>query len=406
MFSSCTKFAFAVESKNETINIAILGYGIVGSGVKEIVYKNFENIKRWSGSQVKVKKILVRKTHTEFLKNSEVFTSSFEKILNDPKIKIVVESMGGLDPAYKYVKKCLENGKSVVTPNKLLVATHGAELLKIAADNNLSFKFEASVCGGTPIIAPMMNSLNANNIKKICGIVNGTTNFILTKMINENLSFENALKMAQNLGYAESDPTADVEGLDAKNKICILASIACGEHIYPKNVRAEGITKISLKDVECAKNLGYAIKLIGYAEKSDNGKALIFVAPMLVPNSNPLSIADDVFNAVLVDGDCTGKIMFYGKGAGKLPTASAVVSDIIDCINNFETPKKAAWKDSKNNNVNNFENFAAKFYIRFQKDNIEKFFVTEKMKVSDFNKYVKHLEKSGFKILSKIMVLD
>lgn len=405
-----TSLVFASETEKETVNIAILGYGTVGSGVKEIVDNNFQNIERWSDKHVNVKKIFVRESRTELLDSSKVFTSNIEEILNDPKIKIVVESMGGLDPAYKYVKQCLENGKDVVTPNKALVAAHGAELLKIAANNNLSFKFEASVGGGIPIIEPMMKSLNANNINQICGILNGTTNFILTKMINENLSFESALKTAQELGYAEADPTADVEGLDARNKICILASIAYGKHIYPQNVYAEGITKISLKDVEYAKELGYVIKLIGYAKKDANDKITVFVSPMLVPNSNPLSIVNDVFNAVLIDGDCTGDVMFYGKGAGKLPTASAVVSDVISCINNSETPKKICWENSKNNDVlSNFENFEIPFYVRIQKGNIEEFFITGKMKTKDFDEYiqyVKALDKSDFKVISKIMVLD
>jgi homoserine dehydrogenase len=395
------------ESQKETVNIAILGYGTVGSGVKEIVDNNFERIEKSSGKQVKVKKIFVRGSHTELLNNSNVFTSDFEAILNDPEIKIIVESMGGLDPAYDYVKRSLENGKDVVTPNKELVATHGAELLKIAAYNNLSFRFEASVGGGIPIIEPMISSLNANNIKQICGILNGTTNFMLTKMINENLSFESVLKIAQELGYAESDPTADVEGLDARNKICILASIAYGKHIYPKNVHAEGITKISSEDVEHAKNLGYVIKLIGYAKKEENDKISTFVVPMLVSYSNPLSIVNDVFNAVLVDGDCTGAVLLYGKGAGKMPTASAVVSDVIGCINNSKALKKVYWEDSNNKDIlNDFEDFEAPFYIRFQKDNTEEFLITEKMKVKDFNEYTQTFEKLGFRVFSKIMVLD
>ncbi|MCL2311937.1 MAG: homoserine dehydrogenase [Firmicutes bacterium] len=402
-----TGVAFAVESKKETVNIAILGYGTVGSGVKEIVNNNYANIERWSGKRVNVKKIFVRETKTELLNSSDIFTSNIEEILNDSEIKIVVESMGGLDPAYDFVKRSLKNGKDVVTPNKALVATHGAELLQIAEDNKLSFKFEASVGGGIPIIGPIIKSLNANNINQIYGILNGTTNFILTKMINENLSFEIALKTAQELGYAEADPTADVEGLDARNKICILASIAYGQHIYPENVHAEGITKILLDDVGCAEDLGYVIKLIGNARKDSNRKISVFVAPMLVPNSNLLSVVDDVFNAVLVDGDCTGEIMLYGKGAGKLPTASAVVSDIIECINNSVTPKRVYWKDSKNSDIlNNFEDFEAPFYIRFEKDGKEELFITEKMKVKDFNEYAKYLENLGFKVLSKIMVLE
>ncbi len=396
-----TGITFATDFEKETINIAILGYGTVGSGVNEVVNNNANNIERWSDKHVKVKKIFVRKTHTDLLNNSGIFTANFEEILNDPEIKIVVEAMCGLDPAYDFVKHCLESGKSVVTANKLLVATHGAELLKIAQENKVNLKFEASVGGGIPIIEPMMCSLSANNINKICGILNGTTNFILTKMRNENLSFEEALKMAQKLGYAEADPTADIEGLDARNKICILASIAYGIHVYPQDVYVQGISNISLADIKCAENLGYVIKLIAYAQKDGENKLSIFVSPMLVPKSNPLSIVDDVFNAVLIDGDCTGEIMFYGKGAGKFPTASAVVSDIISCIKNFDFPRKAYWEDNHSENLLNhcpgLNN--GKCYFKVMENGIEKTFIAE-------NISKKEMENSGIKLISSITVLE
>lgn len=395
-----TSIVFATDVEEETVNIAILGYGTVGSGVNEVINNNSKNVERWSGKKVKVKKIFVRKSHTELLNNSEVFTSDFGEILNDPEIKIVVESMGGIDPAYDFVRRCLKSGKSVVTPNKLLVATHGAELLKVAEDNNLSFKFEASVGGGIPIIEPMMRSLNANNITRICGILNGTTNFILTKMRKENLSFEEALKMAQKLGYAEADPTADVEGLDARNKICILASIAYGSHVYPQDVYVQGISDISLDDMKCAEKLGYVIKLIACAQKDKDGKFSVFVAPMLVPKSNPLAIVDDVFNAVLIDGDCTGEVMLYGKGAGKFPTASAVVSDIVCCINNFGTHKKACWKNTNSGHRHNYYLGLpeGKHYFKVIRNGIKETFIAEKIESAE-------IEKADIKVLSDIIVL-
>lgn len=392
-------FAAGVEKGN--VNIAILGYGTVGSGVDEVINNNSENVERWTGKQVKVKKIFVRKSHTELLNSSEVFTSDFKEIINDPEIEIVVEAMGGLDPAYDFIKLCLENGKSVVTANKLLVATYGAQLLNIAENNKVNFKFEASVGGGIPIIETMIRSLNANNIRKICGILNGTTNFILTKMRNEDLSFEEALKMAQKLGYAESDPTADIEGLDARNKICILASIAYGKHIYPQDVCAKGISNISLDDIKFAESLGYVIKLIACAQKDKGGKLSIFVSPMFVSKSSPLAIVDDVFNAVLIDGDCTGQVMLYGKGAGKLPTASAVVSDVICCINSSSVPKKACWKEG---NAENSQNYCSGFdrskhYFRVIENGVEKAFISQ-----DINE--KQMEEAGIEIISSIMVLE
>ena len=314
-------------------NIAVLGHGVVGSGVLEVLTSHAASIAKRAKEEIHVKYILDLK---EFpgLPYSDRFTKDFNVILNDPEVQIVVEVMGGLHPAYDFVKACLENGKSVVTSNKELVAQKGAELLAIAQANNLNFLFEASVGGGIPIIRPISQCLAANDVTEIAGILNGTTNFILTKMIREQMNFEDALKLAQQLGYAERNPSADVEGLDACRKICILASLAFGTHVYPDSVYTEGITKITLQDVDFADVWGGVIKLIGSVKKLENGQVHIMVCPMFVHRGSQLASVDDVFNGIMVRGDATGDVVFYGKGAGKLPTASAVVADVIDALKN------------------------------------------------------------------------
>ena len=311
------------------INIAIMGYGTVGSGVAEIIVTHKESLAKRAKEEINIKYILdIREFPGDPLE--EKFTKDFNDIINDDEVKVVVEVMGGLRPAYDFVKQCLEKGKSVVTSNKELVAAKGAELLQIAQDKNVNFLFEASVGGGIPIIRPMSQCLAANEVVEVAGILNGTTNFILTKMIREQMSFEDALALAQKLGYAEKDPTADVEGLDAVRKICILASLAYGKHVYPDNIHTEGISKITLADVAYASAWGGVIKLIGSVKKLDDGRIDIFVAPMILESSSQLAGVDDVFNGIMVRGDSTGDVVFYGKGAGKMPTASAVVADVID----------------------------------------------------------------------------
>ena len=312
------------------IQVAVMGHGVVGSGVTEILLKHSEEIAKKVQEEIYIKKVLDLRDFPDS-PIADRFTKNFDDIINDDEIKIVVEVMGGLNPAYDFVKKCLENGKSVVTSNKELVAAKGAELLKIADENNLNFLFEASVGGGIPIIRPLNQCLAANEVREIDGILNGTTNFILAKMIKDSMSFEDALALAQKKGYAERNPAADVEGHDACRKICILASLVFGKHVYPDSVHTEGITKVTLTDVEYASAWGGVIKLIGSVKLTD-GKQEIIVAPMFVSEESQLSSVDGVFNAILVKGDSTGDVVFYGKGAGKLPTASAVVADVMDCV--------------------------------------------------------------------------
>ena len=345
------------------VNVAVMGHGVVGSGVAEILLTHAESISRKAKEEINIKYILDLRDF-EGLSYSDKFTKDFRKIADDDEVLVVAEVMGGVHPAYDYVKECLLKGKSVVTSNKELVAAKGAELLKIAQDNNVNFLFEASVGGGIPVLRPMAQCMAANEMTEIFGILNGTTNFILTKMVKENLSFDTALKMAQDLGYAERNPDADVLGHDACRKICILAALGFGKHVYPEQVKATGITEITLEDVDYADKLGYVIKLIGHCAKLDNDKITAAVYPALVPKSNMLSGVNDVYNAVVVKGDATDDVMFYGKGAGKLPTASAVVADIIDCVKHLKTRKYLFWEDGDQNYVEAQENVPTRLYVR------------------------------------------
>lgn len=312
--------------------IAILGFGTVGGGVYEVLRRNAAGVSRRAGEPVEVKYILdVRdfSNHPE----AQLFVKSIDTILADPEVKVVVETIGGTRFAYPFVKACLESGRSVCTSNKEMVATYGAELLALAKAHDCAFLFEASVGGGTPIITPMHQCLSANVISEVQGIVNGTTNFMLTKMVRENMGFDEALKIAQELGYAETkDPSDDVDGRDACRKIAILASLVCGHHIYPQNIPTRGIRPISVEDIAAAEKLGCVIKLIAWMKRGEDGSIAAGVEPCLVPRSNQLAGVDDVFNAVMVRGDMLGDVVFYGKGAGKLPTASAVVADVIDAL--------------------------------------------------------------------------
>ena len=314
--------------------IAIMGFGTVGSGVLEVCRRNAASIARRAGEPVEVKYILDVRDFSGS-PDAALFTKSIDTILNDPEIKVVVETIGGTKFAYPYVRQCLESGRSVCTSNKEMVATYGAELLALAKEHSAAFLFEASVGGGTPIITPMHQCLAANHISSIRGIVNGTTNFMLTKMKRENMGFDEALKIAQQLGYAETkDPGDDVDGRDACRKIAILASLACGHHVYPDNIPTHGIRDITVADIKAAEKLDSAIKLIAWYNEGGDGQMAAGVEPMLVSNSNQLAGVDDVFNAVLMKGDMLGDVVFYGKGAGKLPTASAVVADVVDALKN------------------------------------------------------------------------
>lgn len=412
------------------VAVAILGHGVVGSGVTEILMTHKNKLFASVGEDIYVKKILDLREFPDH-PLADRFTKDFEEIVNDIEIRIVVEVMGGTNPAYDFVKRCLLAGKSVVTSNKELVASHGAELLQIAKETNANFLFEASVGGGIPIIRPMNQCLVANNVDEIAGILNGTTNFILTKMINENMAFEDALSLAQELGYAERNPEADVEGHDACRKICILASLAYGRHIYPNAVHTEGITKITLQDVKYASIWGGVIKLIGKVKKVGKDKVDIIVAPMFIPNNSQLANIDDVFNGIMVRGDCTGDVVFYGKGAGKLPTASAVVADIVDCIKHLKTRKYLFWADSDNSSVIDYKDSVTEMFIRVHcadKDaalqNINKLlgavtvlndeqapenelaFVTERMPYRSIEEAVSGFEEAGITAKSLIRIGD
>jgi len=352
------------------IDVAIMGHGVVGSGTAEILINFPERLSAKIKDELNVKYILDLRDF-EGLSYSDKFVKDFDIILNDPEVKIVAEVMGGVEPAYTFVKKLLLAGKSVVTSNKELVAAKGAELIKIAEETNVNFLFEASVGGGIPVIRPMTQCLNANEITEISGILNGTTNYILNKMIVDNMDFETALKLAQDKGYAEKNPAADVEGHDACRKICILAAIAFGKHVYPDSVETVGITDITLDDVEAADNFGYVIKLIAHAEKLPDGKITAWVRPTLVSRECILSGVDGVFNAVLVTGDQTGEVMFYGKGAGKEATASAVVADMMDCAKHLNSRKYLSWCDDDGSFIEKNTDTAVQMFVRMSNENFE-----------------------------------
>ena len=348
------------------INIAIMGHGVVGSGVAEILINHNDRISKRVKADINVKHILDLRDFDVAYRDK--FTKDFNDILNDDSVSVVAEVMGGINPAYDFVKSCLTAGKSVVTSNKELVAAKGAELIKIANEKNVSFLFEASVGGGIPDLSPVVNCLCANEIDEIWGILNGTTNYILNKMIVDNMDFDTALKLAQDLGFAERNPAADVEGHDACRKICILSALAFGKHVYPQQVKTEGITKITLDDVEYADNFGAVIKLIGHARKMENGKITASVRPTLVGRDHILSSVNGVFNAIVVNGDQTGEVAFYGKGAGKEATASAVVSDIMDCIKNKDTQKYLTWDDGDKDYVDTDFDENGRFFITLKGD--------------------------------------
>ena len=351
------------------IYTAIMGHGVVGSGVAEIMLGHNNLINQKIKNEIDVKYILDLRDFNN-LPYSDKFIKDFEIIANDNDIKIVVEVMGGVNPAYDFVKRLLLSGKSVVTSNKELVAAKGAELLAIAKENNVNFLFEASVGGGIPILRPIAQCLAANEITEVKGILNGTTNYILNKMIVDNMDFDSALALAQEMGFAEKDPTADICGHDACRKICILASLAFGKHVYPEQVSTDGITNITLSDVEYADSFDCAIKLIGCAKKSNNGKITASVKPMLVSRSHILSDVDGVFNAIMVTGDAVGDVMFYGKGAGKMPTASAVVADVIDCAKHLSARKYIEWDDGSSDYVETPDE-KVRLYVYIQSDDYD-----------------------------------
>ena len=412
------------------VEIAIMGFGVVGSGVGEVLREHAESIARRAKEEIHIKYILDLRDFPDSPFAGR-FIKDFNTILNDPDIRIVVEVMGGLHPAFDYVKACLENGKSVVTSNKELVAAKGAELLAIAQKNNLNFLFEASVGGGIPIIRPISQCLAATEVIGIAGILNGTTNFILTKMIRDQMDFDTALALAQKLGYAERDPSADIDGPDACRKICILASLAFGRHVYPEQVHTEGIRGLKLADVEYAESWGGVVKLIGKVKKLDSGKLQIICCPMFIDRDSQLANVDDVFNGILVRGDATGDVVFYGKGAGKLPTASAVVADVIDCVKHLKARKYLFWEDGSPEYVEDYLEDTVPMYVRATAENAtmalgtadalfggvqqlsrknaprnELAFVTKEMKEREIREKLQQLAGMGVTIDATIRVAD
>ena len=345
------------------VNVAILGFGVVGSGVAEVLAENGPHIAQKVDGPVRLKYILDVRDFPDSPFADKV-VHDFSVIENDPEVSIVAETIGGVGAALDFTRRALQAGKSVVTSNKELVAEHGCELLKLAQEKGVSYLFEASVGGGIPILRPLNQCLAANEIEEITGILNGTTNYILTRMIRAGLSFGDALKEAQANGYAEQDPTADIEGHDACRKICILASLAFGRHIYPRQVPAEGITGVTLADVDYAASAGKKLKLLGRAIRREDGRVCAYVAPHLVDGENPLAGVEDVFNAIAVRGNAVGDVMFYGRGAGKLPTASAVVADVMDVARRRDEKKRLFWAEGGDDTTASPDGLASAWYVR------------------------------------------
>ena len=350
--------------------IAVFGYGTVGSGVVEVLETNKDSITKRAGREIEVKSVLdLRDFPGDPIQ--EKIVHDVDVIINDPEIEVVVEVMGGVEPAFTFVKRALEAGKSVCTSNKALVAAHGPELLEMAKKRNLNFMFEASVGGGIPIIRPLNQSLTADEITKITGILNGTTNYILTKMDKEGSTYEETLKEAQELGYAERNPEADVEGFDACRKIAILTSLAYGSTVKFEEIRTEGITKITTKDFKYAEKLGYVVKLLATSCK-ENDKVYAITAPFMINSTHPLYNVNDVLNGIYIHGNVIGNVMFFGAGAGKLPTASAVVADVVDCVKHKGKNVMTVWS-------------VEKLELGDADDEVRKFFVRVKGNVSDLS---------------------
>ncbi len=383
------------------IQVAVLGYGTVGSGVVEVIEKNKAEINKKSGEELNVKYILDLRDFPGDPYEDKV-VHDVNMILDDPEVKIICETMGGLKPAYDFTKKALSLGKSVCTSNKELVAAHGPELIRVAHENKCNYLFEASVGGGIPIIRPLNYSLTAEKIDAITGILNGTTNYILTKMDREGADFEAVLKEAQEKGYAERNPEADVEGYDACRKIAILSSLMCCKNVKYEEIYTEGITKITATDFVYARAMGRTIKLLAQSKEVD-GKLFAMVAPFMISHDNPLYMVNDVFNAVCVHGNMLGDSMYYGRGAGKLPTASAVVSDVVDCARHIGKVIMCFW-DDEDVKVSDVSEARRAFFVRVdvakEKEAIDTFksvrvieadvegefaFVTDVMSEKEFN---------------------
>lgn len=409
--------------------VALLGHGVVGAAVAELLIYYSEHIEKKVGEQFCLNKILdIRKFDN--LSYFKLFTKSFSEILNDTEISIVCEAMGGLKPAYEYTKELLLKGKSVVTSNKELVSIYGAELLQIAKEHDCNYFFEASVGGGIPILHPLRKCFGVNKIEWIQGILNGTTNFIMTQMIERGISFEEAILEAQKNGYAEKDTTDDIEGTDACRKLCIIASMICGYHIYPNQVYCQGISNITVADASYAANLGGSIKLVAIVKQLSRGKLSMMVAPAIVPGKNLLSSVNGVFNAVLIKGSAVDEVLFVGRGAGGAPTASAMVSDIIEAAKLSHTDKtQPIWKENNESIVSDYRDESRRFYLRISGQGdlkayvCENFlspefltnkdapldetaFITEFISEREIDCKCEALAKSGIKLLSKIRVLQ
>ena len=347
------------------INIAVMGYGTVGSGVVEVVNTNGKRINQRIGEELNIKYVLDLRDFPGDPVQEKII-HDFETIVNDDDIKIVVEVMGGIEPAYTFVKRCLLAGKSVATSNKALVAKHGAELLSIAREKNINFLFEACVGGGIPIIRPLNSSLTADEIEEITGILNGTTNYMLTKMFYEGANYDEVLKEAQAKGYAERNPEADVEGHDACRKIAILSSLISGQQVDFEDIYCEGITKITVEDMKYAKAMGTTIKLLASSKRQDD-RLYAIVAPCMLYADHPLYNVNGVFNSIFVHGNVLGDAMFYGSGAGKLPTASAVVADVVDAAKHLNRNIMTMWKEEKLK-IEDKADAKRKFFIRMKGD--------------------------------------
>ena len=353
----------------EGINAALLGLGTVGTGVYKIMQRQRPEMMQKLNTYLNIRSILVRdvQKHQNRVDDPGLLTTSFDSILEDPEIDVIIELMGGMEPAYTYIRSALEAGKSVVTANKDLIADRGGELLQIAEENHVELRFEAAVAGGIPIISPLKSSLAANEIRTIMGIVNGTTNFILSKMTNEGVDYQDALAQATELGYAEADPTADVEGYDAARKIAILATIAFHSRVTFRDVHTEGITKITAKDISYAKTLGRVVKLIAMANNTPEGLE-VMVHPLLIPQDHPLASVSGSYNAVYVDGDAVEDVMFYGKGAGEMPTASAVMGDVFSVARRIVDHTQGSTRDNvyRTIPIKRVENTRSRYFIRMQ----------------------------------------
>ena len=342
-------------------NFAIMGFGTVGSGVAEVLRMNAASIAEKLGEPLNLKYILdVRDLSATPYR--EIAVKDFAVLENDPDLEVVVESIGGARVALEFTRRALLAGKHVVTSNKELVASHGRELLAIAKEKNVNYLFEASVGGGIPVLRPLFQCLAGNRIEEVVGILNGTTNYILTRMVRGGVSFEDALKEAQAKGYAEQNPAADVEGLDAGRKICILSDLAWGKEVLPERIHTQGISGLDLQDVAIADRAGYRVKLLGRALRLADGRQAAYVAPHLVPQDCPVAPVDDVFNAIMIRGNAVGNVMFYGRGAGDLPTASAVMGDVMDAVQHRTKRRELGWSESAE--LADFAGLSMKWYLR------------------------------------------